>query len=110
MRADDGRGQLDGMLMSALESGPLHGYAVIEAIQRRSGGEMKLPTGTVYPALNRLERDGMVKGASAVVGGRQRRTYTLTMAGRRALGEHRAAWRQFASTMSDILAPAPTAD
>ncbi|MET8682506.1 helix-turn-helix transcriptional regulator, partial [Streptomyces sp. NPDC004647] len=51
MKAETLRGNLEGMLLSVLEPGQLHGYAVIEELKRRSGDAINLPTGTVYPAL-----------------------------------------------------------
>jgi hypothetical protein len=56
MKPDAVRGHLDGLILAVLEDGPRHGYAIIEALQARSGGRLDLPTGTVYPALRRLER------------------------------------------------------
>jgi PadR family transcriptional regulator PadR len=55
MRAEVLKGHLDGLLLATLEAGPLHGYAVMEALRTGSGGRVDLPTGTVYPALHRLE-------------------------------------------------------
>ncbi len=54
MRAQAPKGHLDGMLLAALEDGPRHGYAVMEALRAGSGGQFDLPTGTIYPALRRL--------------------------------------------------------
>src|SRR5262249_7726885 len=51
MRAEILKGHLDGILLAVLEPGPLHGYAIMEALRVRSGGQVDLPTGTVYPAL-----------------------------------------------------------
>ena len=56
MRAETLKGHLDGILLAVLEPGPRHGYAIMEALRIRSGGRVDLPTGTVYPALHRLER------------------------------------------------------
>jgi PadR family transcriptional regulator PadR len=111
MRAEALKGLLDGVLMAALADGPLHGYAVKEALRSRSGGTFDLPTGTVYPALHRLERAGLVSSAWSTVGGRRRRTYELTDEGRRALGEERSMWRELAAAMSALMegAPAPAA-
>ena len=61
MVADRVKGHLDALLLAVLEPAPLHGYAVIEALQRRSGGSLDLPTGTVYPALRRLEEAGAIR-------------------------------------------------
>jgi PadR family transcriptional regulator PadR len=103
MVADRVKGHLDALLLAVLEPAPLHGYAVIEALQRRSGGTLDLPTGTVYPALRRLEEAGWLSGQWSEVGGRRRRTYRLTAAGRRALADHRQGWSQFAGTIEAVL-------
>jgi PadR family transcriptional regulator, regulatory protein PadR len=103
MGSDRVKGHLDALLLAVLEAEPLHGYAVIEALQRRSGGALDLPTGTVYPALRRLEDAGWIRGSWSTVAGRKRRTYTLTAAGRRALGKERAAWQEFAGSISSVL-------
>lgn len=103
MNADAIRGHLDGLLLAVLEQGPLHGYGIIEALQQRSGGALELPTGTVYPALRRLERARWITGSWSTVGGRQRRTYTLSRAGRRALAERRAEWIRFSGVVGSVL-------
>jgi len=97
------RGHLDALLLAVLEDEPRHGYAIIEAMQVRSGGALDLPTGTVYPALRRLERAGYVRSEWSTVSGRQRRTYRLTPAGRRALEAERTAWREFTATLGGFL-------
>ncbi|GAA2384771.1 helix-turn-helix transcriptional regulator [Streptomyces glaucosporus] len=106
MKADAVRGHLDGLLLAVLEPGPLHGYAIITAVQRRSGGALELRTGTVYPALNRLERIGLLRSTWDSVGERRRRCYELTDAGRRALAEERTAWREFTAVIGSVLNPA----
>jgi DNA-binding PadR family transcriptional regulator len=62
MRAEELKGCLDALLLAALEGGPRHGYAVIEALRRDAGGRLALPTGTVYPALRGLEQAGLIAG------------------------------------------------
>lgn len=101
------RGHLDGMILAVLEDEPLHGYAVMEALQQRSGGELDLPTGTLYPALRRLERAGYVRSSWSTVGGRRRRTYQVTMAGQRTLAAERSEWRDFAALIEGVLRPGP---
>ena len=103
MRAEVLKGHLDGLLLSVLESGPVHGYAVIEVLRARSGGAFDLPTGTVYPALHRLERAGLVRGSWAEGPGRRRRVYELTTAGTAALTEQRVTWWQFAGAVSTVM-------
>jgi PadR family transcriptional regulator, regulatory protein PadR len=107
MRAETLKGHLDGMLLAALEPGPRHGYAVMEALRAGSGGQFDLPTGTVYPALRRLERAGLIRGTWAEASGRRRRVYELTPAGRRTLAAERGNWRQFAAAVTALLEPAP---
>jgi len=101
------RGHLDAMVLAAVEHEPLHGYAVMEALRRRSGGAVDPPTGTLYPALRRLERAGYVRSEWSTVGGRRRRTYQLTAAGRRALATERSQWRDFAAVMDGVLRQGP---
>lgn len=108
MRPDVLRGHLDGMILSVLEGEPLHGYAVMEALQQRSGGVLDLPTGTLYPALRRLERAGYLRSEWSTVGGRRRRTYRLTAAGRRMLADERTEWRAFAALVDGVLRPGTT--
>src|SRR6266704_7158998 len=67
MRAETLKGHLDGLLLASLEHGPRHGYAIMQALRAGSGGQFDLPTGTIYPALRRLERAGLVQGAWAEV-------------------------------------------
>ena len=107
MRAEELKGHLDAVLLAALEDGPRHGYAVIEALRQSTGGRLDLPTGTIYPALRRLEQAGLITGSWSVVGGRRRREYRLTAAGRQALPGRRADWRDFAAAVSAALEGRP---
>jgi len=107
MRPELLKGHLDALLLAVLEPGPQHGYAVIEALRAGSDGALDLPTGTVYPALRRLERGGLVASEWATVGGRQRRTYRLTSAGRKALSTERTAWREFTTAIDGVLGGGP---
>ncbi|GAA3770051.1 helix-turn-helix transcriptional regulator [Plantactinospora mayteni] len=108
MNAQALHGHLDALLLAVLERGALHGYAIIEALRARSGGVLDLPTGTIYPALRRLERAGYVSSAWSTVNGRERRTYELTGAGLRALAGERTSWQEFSSTVGQFLGGAPT--
>lgn len=101
------KGHLDTLLLASLESGPRHGYAVKGALRAGSGARFDLPTGTIYPALRRLEAAGLVEGTWEQADGRRRRSYELTPAGRRRLADDRTAWRDFASAVTAILEPAP---
>ncbi|NUR84208.1 MAG: PadR family transcriptional regulator [Nonomuraea sp.] len=106
MNSDALRGHMDALLLSVVEAEPLHGYAIIEALQERSGGALNVPTGTVYPALRRLERIGYLASEWATVGGRRRRTYRLTGSGRKQLDGERTAWAEFSAVIGNVLRPA----
>src|SRR4029079_991008 len=102
----DLRGHLDLMLLATLrDDGPAHGYVIIASLRERSLGAFDLPEGTVYPALYRLERDGL--GASEWTAGApgRRRVYSLTPAGASVLAAKRRDWRNFARGMRAVLGP-----
>jgi len=103
MKADVLKGHLDLLLLSILEDRPQHGYAVIEELRRRTDGAIDLPEGTVYPALHRLERAGLLKSSWTEVNGRRRRSYTLTSGGKRAASEKRREWTSFAATVQRVV-------
>lgn len=103
MKADTLRGHLDALLLAVLDGRKLHGYAIIEALQLRSDGALDLPTGTVYPALRRLERAGWLASEWDVVSGRKRRTYRLTRSGEQALVAERTEWREFTTVIGGVL-------
>src|SRR4051812_12677441 len=107
MKPDALRGHLDALILAVLEPEPLHGYAIMEALQRRSDGVLDLPTGTLYPALRRLDRAGYVHSEWSTVGGRKRRTYRLTAEGKRVLSTERNDWRDFAAVIEGVLRPNP---
>lgn len=108
MKAQELKGHLDLMLLAVIEDGPLHGYAVIEELRRRSDDALDLPEGTVYPALHRLERAGLLESTWVVTAGRRRRCYSLTTSGRGAVVERRRDWRAFTQTVEAVLGPGAT--
>jgi transcriptional regulator len=104
MRAEALKGHLDGLILAILAGGPMHGYAVIDELKRRSGGALELPEGTVYPALHRLEGAGLLASAWSSETGRRRRVYELTRRGRRELGVRRDEWRDFSNAVQAVMA------
>ncbi len=104
MRAESLKGHLDALILAVLSDGPLHGYAIIEKLKRRSQGALALPEGTVYPALHRLEAAGLLSSVWSHGDGRRRRIYELTRRGRRELGERRTEWHDFARAVEAVLA------
>jgi PadR family transcriptional regulator PadR len=101
------KGHLDVLLLAALEGGPRHGYAVKEALREGSAGRFDLPTGTIYPALHRLEEAGLIVGSWSTVDGRRRRSYRLSAKGKRHLTTARADWHGFAAAVTALLGDAP---
>lgn len=99
------KGHLDVLLLAALEQSPAHGYAIRERLREDSDGRFDLPTGTVYPALHRLERAGLIRSDWSVVDGRRRRTYQLTQDGQKRLAGDRKSSLDFAATLQAMLAP-----
>jgi PadR family transcriptional regulator PadR len=97
------RTPLDVMLLAVLDEAPVHGYAVIERLRERSGGGFDLPEGTVYPALHRLEREGLLRSSWSTAGGRRRKTYALTRNGRKALARRRAEWDSYTRAVEAVL-------
>jgi DNA-binding PadR family transcriptional regulator len=87
-----------------LVSAPAHGYRVIERLREQSGGTFDLTEGTVYPALHRLERSGLLESHWSDDAPRRRRVYTVTHTGRGSLATRRRDWVAFAGTMQAVIA------
>jgi PadR family transcriptional regulator PadR len=104
MRAEALKGHLDGLILATLANGPAHGYAIAQTLRERSDGAFDLPEGTLYPALHRLERGGLIASEWSTQAGRRRRTYELTRTGARALGDRRQEWQLFATAVEAVLA------
>ncbi len=103
MQGDTLKGHLEMLLLAALEAKPAHGYAVVETLRQRSGGAFDLPEGTLYPALHRLEKGGLVRSEWTEQTGRRRRVYQLTAKGRRSLQQKQTEWRTFALAVSGVV-------
>jgi PadR family transcriptional regulator, regulatory protein PadR len=103
VRSDLLRGHLDGLLLAVLAHAPGHGYELSQRLEQRSGGGLGVPEGSLYPALHRLERGGLVQSSWSTETGRRRRIYRLTSAGRRAVKESRSEWRAFATAVDRVL-------
>jgi PadR family transcriptional regulator len=97
------KGHLDLLLLAVLQAHPGHGYAIIEAMRQRSGGTFDLPEGTIYPALHRLERAGLLASRWSSETGRRRRIYELTAQGRAVLEEYQEDWRRFSQGVEALL-------
>jgi PadR family transcriptional regulator, regulatory protein PadR len=98
------RGDFGLLLLGLLGERPMYGYELLAELRTRTDAVIDLPEGTVYPALRRLERDGLIAGRwHEAVGVPRRRYYDLTTAGARSLASGTAAWRKFAAAADGIL-------
>lgn len=100
------RGDYTLLLLALLAQGERYGYELVAELRTRSESVIDLPEGTVYPALRRLERQGLLRGRWVdVQGAPRRRYYALTSKGERALAGGREAWRRFVSAADTVLGP-----
>jgi DNA-binding PadR family transcriptional regulator len=95
---------LDLLLLARLATGPMHGYGLIVSLREESSGEFDYPEGTVYPALHRLESEGLVTSSSSRFEGRVRRVYQLTPKGRIATADRVLSWRRYVNAVETLLA------
>lgn len=107
MRGQVLKGHLDLLILSVVAAGPIHGYAVIEGLRQRSEDVFDLPEGTVYPALHRLEKTGLLTSEWSQVNGRRRRTYRLSKKGGKALSAERDNWERFSTAVTSVLGGTP---
>jgi PadR family transcriptional regulator, regulatory protein PadR len=98
------RGSLDLLILKTLSLSALHGWGVSQRVQQLSGGEFAMNQGSLYPALQRLEKNGLITSEWGVSDhNRQARYYRLTAAGRRALGKEVESWKKFAAALEAVL-------
>ncbi len=99
------RGTLDLLILKALSTGDKHGYAVSEWIDAATDGSLLVEEGTLYPALHRLERRGLVSADWGVSDNNRRaKYYALTRAGGRQLADQAATWRAYTHAVAKVLA------
>jgi PadR family transcriptional regulator PadR len=101
------QGTLDMLILQTLQWAPRHGYALSKAIRTNSGEILKVDTGSLYPALHRLEREGWIAAEwkTSELGPRLR-VYRLTKTGRRHLVSERSRWQRLTTAIAGILNPA----
>ncbi len=104
-QADFLHGTLETLILKTLSGGAMHGYAIGKWIEDAAGNAIELEEGSLYPALYRLERRGLLDaewGTSEL--GRRAKFYRLTRSGRQQLTSHTAAWSEFSAAVDRILA------
>ncbi|HZU22477.1 MAG TPA: PadR family transcriptional regulator [Terriglobales bacterium] len=102
------QGTLDMLILKAVSLGPLHGYGVLLRIQQISKQRLEIQQGSLYPALYRLEHQGLLAAEWGESENKRRaRYYRLTPAGRRRLQSETAEWKRMADVMASILRATP---
>ena len=98
------RGSLDLLVLKTLSLAPMHGWGIGQRVQQISEGVLEVNQGSLYPALQRLEKDGLITSDWGTTDNNRRaRYYRLTASGRRVLGEELANWRRFAAGLEAVL-------
>lgn len=98
------KGTLDLMILRTLELQPMHGAAIAERIQQVTGGAFAVKAGSLFPALHRLEEQGLIAGEwTASAEQRRIKAYELTTAGRKKLTAEKAGWFRVVAAMNQLL-------
>ncbi len=101
-------GTLDLLILKAVSLGPQHGYGVLLRIQQVSGGRFQIEQGALYPALYRLEHQGLLRSEWGISeNNRRAKYYRLTAAGRKRLRDEAEGWQKLVAAVSSVLAARP---
>ena len=101
------KGSSDSLLLCLLAQQSMYGYQIIKEMEKRSQGYFKFKEGTLYPALHRLEKAGLLSGKWQMLSnGRPRRYYHVTARGLTKLSAERGQWQEFIKAVNIILQPA----
>jgi PadR family transcriptional regulator PadR len=100
------KGSTDSLLLSLINRQTTYGYKIIKELEKRSNGYFQFKEGTLYPALHRLEKAGLLQGKwQRLPGGQERRYYYITPKGQKALAERLAVWQDFSAAVALIVQP-----
>jgi len=98
------RGSLDLLVLKTLSLEPMHGWGISQRVQQISDGVLEVNQGSLYPALQRLEKQGLITSDWGTTdNNRQARYYRMTAAGKRALGVELESWRRFSAGLEAVL-------
>jgi PadR family transcriptional regulator PadR len=101
------KGNTDSLLLCLINHQPMYGYWIIKELEKRSNGYFQFKEGTLYPALHRLEKAGLIQGKwQKLPGGQERRYYYITLKGKQTLAERLTVWQGFATAVALIMQPA----
>jgi len=100
------KGNTDSLLLSLIGQQPTYGYQIIKELERRSLGYFRFKEGTIYPALHRLEKAGLIEGKwERLPSAQERRYYHITAKGRQALAQRVAEWQGFSHAVNLVVQP-----
>jgi len=103
-RHDLVKSNIDSLLLCLIDSQPMYGYQIIKELENRSQGYFKFKEGTLYPALHRLEKTGLIEGKWEILpSGQQRKYYHITLKGSESLAAKRMGWYEFFTAMNLII-------
>jgi transcriptional regulator len=97
------KGSLPLLILNCLIKHPSHGYEIAKHIKEKTSGVLDFQEGTLYPALHKLKKQGLIEDYVQVANGRQRRYYRLTEAGQQALDTERQAWFEYTQAVNTLL-------
>jgi transcriptional regulator len=98
------QGTLDLLILKAVAPAPLHGWAIAQRINQLSQDVLRVQQGSLYPALQRLEREGLIRAEwGASENNRRARFYSVTKAGRAHLGREQASWERLSAAIALVL-------
>jgi DNA-binding PadR family transcriptional regulator len=101
------KGNTDSLLLCLINYQPMYGYQIIKELEKRSNGYFQFKEGTLYPALHRLEKAGLLQGKwQRLPSGQERRYYYITPKGQKTLAERLTIWQDFATAIALITQPA----
>lgn len=102
------QGTLDMLILKTLQWGPQHGYGIVQALRLQSGEVLQVETGSLYPALHRLERQRWVQSAWRQTETKQRaRYYRITAKGKKQLASETSRWEQMVDAISAVMRCGP---
>ena len=108
-RLDLLQGTLDLLILQTLQWGPQHGYAIAQTIRAQSSEALQVETGSLYPALHRLQKQGWLKSGWDITEANQRaKFYKLTPAGKKQLRRERSKWEELVAAIGGVLNPGTT--
>jgi len=97
------KGNTDSLLLCLISREPTYGYKIVKELEQRSNGYFRFKEGTLYPALHRLEREGLIEGRWQILpNGQQRRYYFITAKGQEVLAARLATWQDFSTAVKAV--------